>query len=75
MLEKMIAKQLAPMLAPKAEELEQTLLRYLQGIPLQQGETHATAVADVDTDGSGRQSLVFVVAAFKQGIFVRLPSS
>ncbi len=55
----------------KAHELEQTLLRYLHGVPLQQGETHATVVADVDTDGSGRQSVVFVVAAFKQGVFAR----
>ncbi len=71
MLEKMLTKQFAPLLVPKAQELEQQLLNYLENIPLQDGETHATAVVDIDTDTAGKKSIVFVVATFKVGTFCR----
>ena len=68
MLDKMIAKQLAPLLVPKAKELEQTLLTYLHNVPLVNSETHATCVVDTNQQGN---SVEVVVATFSGLTFSR----
>lgn len=68
MFDKAIAKQLAPLLVPKAKEFEHFLLTYLRSVPLANSETHATCVVDTNQQGN---SVEIVVAAFSGLTFSR----
>ncbi len=61
----------APELLPTVEEYEAKLIKHLKALPLQEGETHVTAVLDVDVDSNGRERAVFDVAAFDGRRYVR----
>lgn len=68
MLEKMIAKQVMPMLGPKVADLEVRVFDYLRNLPLLEGETHATAVLDRDTSGT---HAVINIATFRGREYMR----
>lgn len=68
MFEAMLIKQFAPRIAPAIAKGETELKKYLDGLELEPGETHATVLIDW-SDTTGEATLV--VAAFKNKTAVR----
>ena len=63
-----LVKSYMPQILAQIGSLEKAIITYLNGIPLQENESHCTAFFEIDNDS---ETAYVVVGAFRDKTFVR----